>query len=167
MIRRIVLCRHAKSDWEPGFSDFDRPLKKRGVEDIARIGAILKNAAFHSDLILSSPANRALSTAKGIAPWISYEHEVQTNKNIYEASPGTLFSTVQAIGDQYKQVMMFGHNPGMETLAGFLLGMKSPFVMPTCAMAAIEFNGRWQDITPGQTVLLWYLVPRAVRKKED
>jgi phosphohistidine phosphatase len=166
MKRRIVLCRHAKSDWSGNTSDFDRPLKKRGLEDIAKTGTVLKAAGFHSDLIVSSPAVRAWSTAKGIAEWIGYEEKIRTEEGIYEATPGELFSIIQKLDDKVETAMLFGHNPGMEMLCAFLLSQSSPFRMPTLGMAMFEFFGSWKTLAPGQAVLGWFLVPSALRKKE-
>jgi len=32
-MKKITLIRHAKSDWNNNFSDFDRPLNNRGLRD--------------------------------------------------------------------------------------------------------------------------------------
>ncbi|MGB4972019.1 MAG: histidine phosphatase family protein, partial [Cyclobacteriaceae bacterium] len=59
----LYLVRHAKSSWEnPDLSDFDRPLNERGRKDAPRMGKRIKEREITPDLMLSSPANRAIST---------------------------------------------------------------------------------------------------------
>ena len=67
-MKNLYLIRHAKSSWDdPLQDDFDRPLNDRGMRDAPRMGKRLKEKDLHPDMILSSPANRALSTCMQIA----------------------------------------------------------------------------------------------------
>jgi len=67
-MKTLLLIRHAKSSWEnPYLSDFDRPLNKRGKHDAPLMGGILKEKNMIPDTIYSSPAVRALETAKKVA----------------------------------------------------------------------------------------------------
>ena len=72
-MKNLLLIRHAKSSWDdPLLSDQERPLNKRGKRDAPAMGLMLKEKGLHPDLILSSPAKRALKTAKLIAEAIDY-----------------------------------------------------------------------------------------------
>lgn len=162
-MKTLLLCRHAKSDWGVDQDDFNRPLKKRGLRDLSRMGTLLKENGFFPDLIISSPATRALETAKGLASLIGYEKKIIENEKIYEASHGELFSIVQDLPEEADIVMVVGHNPAMESLAGMLASIDSGLVMPTCAMACLGIAGRWKNISPGNAILRWYLIPGILR----
>ena len=68
IIKKLYIIRHAKSDWsDDTLKDFDRPLNKRGLKNAPFMGSLLKNKNINPDLILSSPALRAITTAEIIA----------------------------------------------------------------------------------------------------
>lgn len=63
-MKHLFLIRHAKSSWAmSGQTDFDRPLNDRGLRDAPVMALRLWHAGIRLDAILSSPANRALTTA--------------------------------------------------------------------------------------------------------
>ena len=77
-MKTLYIVRHAKSSWKnPGLADIDRPLNKRGKGDAPLMGKVLRKAGVEPDLILSSPANRAITTAEVIAKtWHTINYEV-------------------------------------------------------------------------------------------
>jgi phosphohistidine phosphatase len=165
-MKTLVLCRHAKSDWPLHVDDLDRPLKKRGENDALRLGELLASHSFSPDLILSSPANRALSTATLIAEALAYETEdILTDPSIYYEGVGNLMAVIEKLPPEADTVMIFGHNPTMEQAVRFLLQADTPFQMPTSGMACFEAYAvdwkRFQDASP---MLRWLQVPRLRRK---
>jgi len=82
--RQLLILRHGKSDWAVDVDDFYRPLKKRGVESAQKIGHWLSGQSLFPDIIISSPARRALATANEVADIVGISEIVQ-DERIYEA----------------------------------------------------------------------------------
>ena len=164
-MKTLVLCRHAKSDWPSGVDDMDRPLKERGTNDAIRLSQLLSSHGFVPDAIISSPANRALSTAKIISEQLNYDRDITVERNVYFGGTGELISIIQDLPTHLNSVMVFGHNPTMEQSVRYLLQLDSPFEMPTCGMVCMESVAtHWQDLLKHHVMLRWYLIPRLKRK---
>jgi phosphohistidine phosphatase len=162
-MKTLILARHAKSDWSQGLPDFDRPLNKRGQRDAPRMGKLLKEYGFQADLIVSSPANRALTTAQIIAGELGYAEELLQDQRIYDEGHGTLLGIVQDLPPEAETAMVFGHNPTMEYAVAYLLQMRGGVTMPTCAMACLESPvSDWSRLTPGMIRLKWLLIPKLI-----
>lgn len=162
-MKTIVLARHAKSDWSQNLTDFDRPLNARGLRDAPRMGDLLANYEFQPDLIISSPAMRAITTAENIAEKIGYGKPIQTDRRIYYEGHGTLVSIVQDIPREVDTAMVFGHNPTMENAVAYLLQSSAGVVMPTCALACLEImTGDWKQLSPKLITLKWMLIPKLI-----
>ena len=68
-MRRLMLLRHAKSDWaKPGLRDHDRPLNPRGRESAPKMGAYMVRHALLPDLIIASTAKRVTETLDHLLP---------------------------------------------------------------------------------------------------
>lgn len=139
-MKQLLLVRHAKSDWSSNArSDFDRPLNKRGHRDAPEMAERLLNQHLIPQLIVSSPAMRAITTAKYFADTLGIdEKEIETEPAIYEASAAALLKVINNLNNSYDFVAMFGHNPGMTNLAINLCDT-AVYDMPTCGMILIEF----------------------------
>lgn len=136
---RLTLIRHAKSSWdEPSLKDFDRPLNARGQSDAPLMGKILKQRLPPIDLMLSSPALRAHTTARILAEKLGYpESDIRMDKSLYGASRQALLKCITAVDSRYRHVVLVAHNPGLEDLGNFLGGDIDH--MPTCAALTLEF----------------------------
>ncbi|MDX1906198.1 MAG: histidine phosphatase family protein [Bacteroidia bacterium] len=166
-MKTLVLCRHAKSDWPQGTSDFERPLKPRGVKDAAYLGEILDEQDINPGLIISSPARRARNTAEIIAKCIGYKHDIRLELSIYDLGAEALMELIRSLPDVNDTVMIFGHNPTMEQTVQRLIGSRAPFSLPTCAMVGLEIpDTAWARMEPGKVSLRWLLIPRLVRTDE-
>ena len=159
-MKKLYLIRHAKSSWEnPGLTDFDRALNKRGKRDAPFMGKLLKKENVKPDLIISSPAVRALTTAEIFAKEIGYsKNKIIKDENIYEAGIGELEDVVKNIPDENTVAFLFGHNPGFTHYANHL-GDKYIDNMPTCSVVGIEFDvNSWKEVErgTGKTFLFEY-----------
>ncbi|MEL6671918.1 MAG: histidine phosphatase family protein [Bacteroidota bacterium] len=164
-MKTLVLCRHAKSDWPEGVADINRPLKERGWNDAAYLGDLLGQRNFRADHIISSPAQRARSTAKEIAARIGYQDEIDIEETVYYQGSLSLIRHCKGLDDAWRTVMVFGHNPTMEETVRQMLQVGSGFYMPTCAMACLESSAySWAKVSAVNTHLRWYLIPRFMRK---
>ena len=146
MKRTVFLIRHAKSSWnEITLPDRERPLAKRGQRDAPMMGRRLASEKVKPDLILSSPACRALSTAHIIAETLDYQKGIVIDERMYASNTETLLAVVSGLSDDLKCVMLFGHNPEFTELAHRL--SHKLIRMPTCAVVQFTFDAAsWSAI---------------------
>lgn len=153
---RLVLVRHAKSDWgDPLLDDHDRPLNDRGLRDAPAMARRLAETGFRADAILSSTALRAATTADFFSG--ALDTPVEQQERLYGA-PGSLLLLAAAERD-VRSVVVVAHDPGMSVLAGRLSDGRIAH-MPTCAVATFEWDAddwdvateidpdRWDQQTP-------------------
>ena len=141
MPKTLYLVRHAKSDWNTGETDFDRPLNKRGLRDAPEMGRRLKDRGDVPELIVCSTAKRAQQTLAALDLGVA---NVIHEPRIYEASTGDLLELVQKLDDSVDAAMLIGHNPSMTWLASMLSGVRIEG-MPTCSVATIvRDTNRWE-----------------------
>lgn len=146
-MKTIFLVRHAKSSWDDAaLPDRDRPLAERGERDAPEMARRLAKRGVEPDLILSSPAKRALATAKIIARELDYKRkDIETDDRLYPGQVSELLSMIHALDDRFERVMLFGHNPAMAELAHHL--SSSITRMPTCAIAEFSFDAKsWSEL---------------------
>ena len=160
--KELVLIRHAKSDWSDGsLKDFDRPLNARGRRVAPKMGKKLFENEELPELILTSPAARALSTTEYISEQLPIDaSKIVHTPDIYEASVRTLLSIINTIDDQYNRVFMVGHNPGFSYLAEYLSGEEIRNV-PTCGVVKINLTvDSWQEVSQNLGTLNYFIYPK-------
>jgi phosphohistidine phosphatase len=140
---RLVLVRHAKSDWgDPSLDDHDRPLNDRGLRDAPRMARALAETGFRPEVILSSTALRARTTAEAFAA--EFGVAVNLDPELYGAPGRTLLAAAAA--SSARQVIVVAHDPGMTDLAEQLSGGGIGH-MPTCAVATFTWDqGDWEVV---------------------
>jgi len=146
-MKTLFLVRHAKSSKDdPALADRDRPLADRGRKEAPAMGKRLAKRKVKPDLLLSSPALRALTTAQLIADELGCARKnIVVDDRLYASSAQGLLAVIRALDDKLDRVMLFGHNPEFTELAHRL---SSGIVdMPTCAVAEFRFDTKkWSDI---------------------
>lgn len=161
-MKTLILVRHAKSDWnDPFLSDFERTLNKRGTADAPVMASRFAEMNIAPDLIVSSPAIRAFTTCKFFAKELKYdESNIKLDQEIYDASAGSVLNIIGDMDDSVNTLMLFGHNPAISNLAGYLTSMNFGEV-PTCAVVCIEFNFQhWKDIHKNTGTLKCFDYPK-------
>jgi phosphohistidine phosphatase len=146
-MKTLYLIRHAKSSWDNhDISDYERELNSRGKKDAPLMARIIREKKIIPDLIISSPAVRAITTAKIFAVELNYPIEkIEANETLYDAGIMELTDVIRNIDDSKTQVMLFGHNPGITTFNN-LLGSEYISNMPTCSIVGLELNiNSWKD----------------------
>ncbi len=146
-MKSVILIRHAKSNWEnPGQIDFDRPLNERGHRDAPDMAARLKTRVPVINLFVSSPANRALSTAVYFAN--TYDTPITSislKQELYHARPHIFYDVIAGIDNRCNTIALFSHNGG---ITDFVNGLTDTKVdnMPTCAAFAVRADiADWKD----------------------
>ena len=158
----LYLVRHAKSSWKyPRLDDFERPLNKRGHRNAPFMGEILKKLKVAPDLIISSPANRAATTARIIADTIDYPLEnIYYDETIYALSEYDLIHVIQELDDGINQAMLVSHNPALTDLANSI-GDTSISNIPTCGVCCINLNtSSWSSIGEQRGKLEFFEFPK-------
>ena len=171
--RRLILLRHAKSDW-PDVPDRERPLAKRGRRDAPRIGRWLHEHGYQPDVVVCSAAQRTRQTWDLVAPELGGSPAVRFEPRVYAASAMTLLYLAQELPSRYRTALLIGHNPGLSELAGSLAappgigpktgtatdnGPRPGISLPTAAVAVLEFAGDWPSLSPAQARLINTIIP--------
>jgi phosphohistidine phosphatase len=163
-MKTLTILRHAKSSWNtPGLADFDRPLNARGEKDVPVMAERIRGAGIRPSLIVSSPAVRAWSTAKGVAATISYPSEfLQREKGLYHAGLDRLLDILAAQDTGFNSLLLVGHNPGLTDLVNFLV----PDVtdnLPTCGFVSVAcHHDEWNFRSAERIDLRAYDYPKRV-----
>jgi len=166
-MKKLFIIRHAKSSWDdPELDDFDRPLNKRGQKDAPRMGKRLKEKRITPDIMLSSPAERALATCIAIAKVLEFDKsKIKTDRKLYHASEDEILNIIRNLKDSPRDseevALIFGHNPGLTEFANTLLNQTIDNI-PTCGIVAAELPvERWQDVTFGCGKMLFFDFPKS------
>jgi phosphohistidine phosphatase len=147
-MKRLTLIRHAKSSWKDlTLADIDRPLNKRGERDAPMMGQRLAEQEFEPDLMVSSPAVRAMATAEAIAEKIGYTlEEIVEEDQLYHASVMDWLEVIWSLDDSLEHVVCFGHNPGLTELVYDITPLDVDNV-PTCGIIDLEYDSdSWADV---------------------
>ncbi len=147
-MKKLYLVRHAKSSWElPGIPDVDRPLNGRGVRDAYSSSEWLREMGYLPDLMVSSPATRALHTAMIFARTFDVKFSnILIKRKLYEADHKQLLSVIQTISDDYQSIMVFAHNPGITHFVNHAIDHHIDNV-PTTGIACLNYEvSQWQQI---------------------
>lgn len=138
-------------------SDHERPLNKRGKRDAPRMGTLLAEKNLMPNLIITSSAERALTTAEWVALNSGYEQEIVVTRDLYHGDPENYLDVLRERGEPHECVMVVGHNPGMEAFVEDLTGSYQQ--MPTATLVQIELPlDSWTDFTEdvtGDLIDLW------------
>lgn len=164
-MKRVVIVRHAKAVPYGYDDDFNRKLKDRGKEDAAKISSKLAGEGIKADLIISSPAKRALKTAKIYAENFRYPaNQIQTEEELYEdITTRDFIELLNRIPEHVQTVFVFGHNPTVYSLVNNLVKLFNSD-MPTCSTVGVDFNvENWKDISARGGDLAFHLAPRSLR----
>lgn len=165
-LRTLWLLRHAKSDWDTGAPDHERPLNERGVRDAGAAGRLLASRGWRPDLVLCSSALRTRQTWERAAAAGAQAGQVRIERRIYAASEESLLDLVRETDPAVAGLLLVGHGPGVPDLADRLGVRPEPAELwrrlddkfPTSAVAVLRFDTEWSDVDAGE--LIAYEIPR-------
>ncbi len=149
-MKHLTLVRHAKAaSGSPGQDDFQRPLNERGLRDSVTMAQRLLAHDLAPQHIVSSPALRAVTTAQIFADTLGMpSSSLTTDRTIYEASSAALYDVVWGVSDDYRSIMLVGHNPGLSDLL-CLLSAQTFADLATCAVVILQFDCQgWHQVDP-------------------
>jgi len=162
-MKRLILVRHAKTEViRYDITDFQRNLKERGINDSKLIANKLFLKNIIPDLLISSPANRAIETTLLFAEILNYPTEmiIQLDELYDGYTTQEFLELLNQLGEDHETVMIVGHNPSIEYLA-FNLTDEFYGNVPTCTVIGIDFKvDKWSDIEVRTGKLAFYEYPR-------
>jgi phosphohistidine phosphatase len=161
-MKTLYIVRHAKSDKDnPKMEDIDRPLNQRGYADAHAMASKINDTRRNPELIISSPAVRALTTALIFARKFKYDpRKVILEETIYETGTKEYLKIIAGISNEINTAMIFGHN---STITMLVNKLTDPFTdhVPTCAVTAISFPvDDWKEVAMIQGKLVLYDFPK-------
>lgn len=163
-MKRLYILRHAKSSWSDStLSDFERPLNDRGREAAPFMGELMAKRGWVPDIFLSSPAVRAMQTARFVIDRSGFVSPLVLDDRIYEASPQALKQIVSGLDEGHNSALLVGHNPGIEGLIGLLTGEARR--IPTAALAIIDIEAEsWERAFETKAILVETVKPKELMK---
>lgn len=182
-MRRLILLRHAKSDWPDGVADHDRPVAARGRKAAPLMADYMAAEQLVPDLAVVSSARRTQETWALVAPALARARALgqrpiavpmTTEPRIYEARVEILLTVLRGTPDDARTLLVVGHNPGMAELTLLLAGggdtqqlsdLQRKF--PTAALSVIDFTGRWADLAPFKGRLDRFVTPKSLGGEDD
>ena len=160
-MKTVILFRHGKSDWSAHYSlDHDRPVANRGIKAAKRMGLYLREIDNIPDKVISSTALRAYTTAQLAIESGGWNRELNLDRDLYGASPGTVMAVLGEQDNGYDTICITGHEPTMSSFihqytdVGYLR-------FPTATMARIDFDTNvWSDLDSSKGNLCWFMRPK-------
>ena len=143
MRRRLIVMRHAKSDWSSGVDDHERPLAKRGRREAGLAGDWLREQVADVGLVVCSSATRARQTWKRVAKRLDTVPELRVDDRLYGASDRQLRDVLRELPDATRTALLIGHNPGLEDLVAELTGVECP--LKTSSIAVLSSRFGWAE----------------------
>ncbi|WP_432714406.1 SixA phosphatase family protein [Pedobacter sp.] len=162
MAKQLLLVRHGKSDHgHLHLKDFDRPLNHKGNKNTFAMAEKLASKELTAPLLVSSPALRAISTARHFAEaWNIPEDEIQKELSIYEANTTALLQVVNGLPNVFDTIAMFGHNPGFTDFANYLADT-AIYNIPTSGVVILNFDvADWAEISHHTGTMLLFDFPK-------
>jgi phosphohistidine phosphatase len=163
-MKRLIIVRHAKSVPFGYDDDINRDLMSRGVSDAEKISLRLREMGVFPDLVISSPAIRAMHTASIYCLNLGYELVSIRQENILYDGLTTqdFIDLLQKLPEDVQTVFVFGHNPTVYNLV-YNLVKYFRTDMPTCSTVALEFEvDKWQEVSARGAQEAFQLTPKAI-----
>ncbi len=156
-MKKLLLVRHAKAVHDTSYSDFERPLKPKGIQDATLMAERLKNEGIIPQLLITSPALRTQATADIFSEHLSVPKPLE-NKRIYEAGRSELINIINEFNDKYECIGLVGHNPGISEMIYHFTGMDIDVPPGSVALISFEFD-EWKLLSHHTGKLTWFGSP--------
>lgn len=170
-MRRLILFRHAKSDWSSeDLDDHDRPLNARGKRAAGPMGAWLVGRGFRPDVVLCSTARRAKTTWDLAKVAMTPAPKADFDSELYMATSAALLEKVKSLPAEAQTALVIGHNPGLEQFVKLIASKGDPEArralsekFPTAAIAVVDFPfDDWAAVKPDSGRLDRFVTPKSL-----
>lgn len=141
--------------------DFERSLNKRGLRDAPLMAELLKEKIKSADILISSPANRALSTALFFADVFGFKKkEIVQDENLYLPDYNSIVEIIRQVDISINKILLFTHNPAITDAANFLSGRYIDNI-PTCGIVGLKLlTNSWKEIDKKKCELEFFEFPK-------
>jgi phosphohistidine phosphatase len=163
-MKTILLIRHAKSSWDTlTVKDEERPLNDRGKKNAPEMARRLHKRKVPIDAFISSPAVRALTTARYFADEYSVSHnKIIVVPSLYMADNSAFIEAIRNAPAEASSVALFSHNNGITVFANSLSDARIDN-MPTCGIFAVQCQiNDWKKFKPGEAAFYFFDYPKSV-----
>jgi phosphohistidine phosphatase len=157
-MKKLLLVRHAKAVHDNSYSDFERPLKHKGIEDATLMAERLKSHSIVPQILVTSPSIRTEATANILSQHLSLPQSLQ-NEEIYEAGQQTLINIINEFDDKYDFMGLVGHNPGIGQMLYHFTGDMRDVSPGTVALIEFGFE-KWELLSGRTGTLTWFSSPK-------
>ncbi len=176
---RLLLLRHAKSDWSGEAGDHERPLSGRGKKAVPRVAAHMRKQGYQPQAVLCSTAKRARETLELLLQRLAVPAAIHYQRELYLAEWPQLLAEIRSVPTDGSPLLLVGHNPGLEQLAlALALQRQSPAErarteklaakFPTAALAVLDFDiADWSQAKPGSGKLVDFVRPKDLRMRSE
>ena len=160
-MKTIYIVRHAKAeDKSASGKDFDRKLTDKGIRTAEKMGNRLAKKHILPDIIITSPAQRALQTAQIIGEMIKYPDKIIQDSTIYNSSALSLMQIIKSSCEDMQSLMLVGHNPSLTDLLNYLCPSDIEN-LPKAGIAGIKISeNKWSNISHQHGELLFFAIPK-------
>jgi len=168
-MKKLILIRHAKSDWnDPSLSDFDRPLNERGKNDAPVMAHRLVDKEVSIDCFISSPAKRARRTAKIFAEAFKVKKDhIIMHDELYGAGEEVFYDVIKNAKNKWDSIAIFSHNPGLTDFANLLTETHVDNI-PTSGIFAVKADcDDWKEFREAKKEFWFFDYPKATEGKQD
>lgn len=153
-MKRIIIMRHAKSDWSAGAgSDHERPLNHRGNREAPVVAAALRSHGWSPHRVLSSDSTRTRET------WARMEDQfpsasVTFEEKLYLAGIDAARAALASVDEAVRTVLILGHNPGWEDMVTELAGRRIELKTAHAAVFESKRDVPWAELLTFENVNL-------------
>lgn len=152
MVRNLLLIRHAEADFPSERKrDFDRDLSPNGNNQAIILGSYVKDLPFQLDAIYHSPSNRTLSTSLAIVNALEVKPRLMDAEELYEATGNLMRAFINRMDDNFNNVAVVAHNPGISELFAYLTGKMEGFVPSSCGWLICESDS-WSHLSGNSAI---------------
>ena len=162
-MKNLIIVRHCKSSWkDPSLSDFDRPLNKRGNIDGELMSNYLREKEKKIDKLILSTSIRTRLTSKYFIEKIHF-NSISYLDELYHASYSEIIKIISKIENNFNNIMVIGHNPGLTELINQNTSMNI-YNLPTTGVVKVKFKGdKWERITENKGKIVYKKFPKELK----
>lgn len=147
MVRNLLLIRHAEAEFpSERRRDFDRVLTHNGQNQGIILGAYLKDLPFEIDAIYHSPSVRTLQTSQLIMDALDKSPRLMDAEELYEATGNLMKAFINRLDDNFHNIAIVAHNPGIAELYSYLTRKFEAYVPSTCAWLTCDYES-WSHLS--------------------
>lgn len=161
-MKTLIIVRHGSFDHtDPQIADVDRPLNRKGRSQVSKIAARFSSLQIKPDLLVSSPAKRAMETAEIFAGKAGVSSDaIQVEEDVFEAERSEILRVVHRLDDAAQTVILVGHHPGVTELLQHLVDSDVEKI-GVSSVAVVELSAEsWQTVSFKQGQLIEYIEPK-------